>query len=391
MSWSLELSDTQLSGTLQEMPMGTAVYKETGRHWFWTSYTLEREQDGWRIRQMTDEGAKAQSMSMEELQQRIDEHDRRINEVIQQNPGEYEKRELTQELIWRMTQTIFYDDALIVHLPLERMYYGDAYTRAISLGAIERAIVYLERLTRNFVEQRGELLRQLAITQSGLSEYYGERGLKERAMHFDTLAEASIREALTLLDDISGHAVLAELLMKYNDRLDEAEEQLYRAKDLAAVSEEEAMIENDLASISVRRDNLEEALRHYQRVAEIDPNFEGVWFQIGLMQRNLQRFAEARGTYLQAIEREPLDMRPYSELCAMYMNEREPEKAREIVERGLRNIPRSAHLLALLASIFMETGDLRRAQSTLAEAEEIDAKLEIVQSLRDELNRRLKK
>jgi len=39
-SWSLELSDTQLSGTLEEMPMGTAVYKETGRHWFWTSYTL---------------------------------------------------------------------------------------------------------------------------------------------------------------------------------------------------------------------------------------------------------------------------------------------------------------------------------------------------------------
>jgi cytochrome c-type biogenesis protein CcmH/NrfG len=73
------------------------------------------------------------------------------------------------------------------------------------------------------------------------------------------------------------------------------------------------------------------------------------------------------------------------------MNEREPEKAREIVERGLRNIPRSAHLLALLASIYMETGDLRQAQSTLAEAEEIDAKLEIVQSLRDELNRRLKK
>ena len=84
-------------------------------------------------------------------------------------------------------------------------------------------------------------------------------------------------------------------------------------------------------------------------------------------------------------------MRPYSELCAIYMNEREPEKAREIVERGLRNIPRSAHLLALLASIYMETGDLRRAQSTLAEAEEIDAKLEIIQSLHDELNRRLKK
>jgi tetratricopeptide (TPR) repeat protein len=330
-------------------------------------------------------------MTTDELQQRISEHDERINEIIQQNPSKTAKRELTEEIAWRMTQTIHYDDALIVHLPLDRTYYGDAYTRAISLGAIERAIVYLERLARNFVEQRGELLRQLAITQSGLSDYFRERGLEERAGHFDALTEANIRESLTLLDDIAGHAVLAELLMKDDDRLDEAVTQLYQAKELAASSSEEAMIENDLASIAVRQEDLEEALRHYQRAAEIDPNFEGVWFNIGFMQRHLERFEEAKATYLHAIEREPQDMLPYSELCAIYMNEHEPEKAREIVERGLRHIPKSAHLLALLSSIYMEEGDLRRAQAILTEAEEIDAKLEIVQSLRDELNRRLKR
>jgi tetratricopeptide (TPR) repeat protein len=84
-------------------------------------------------------------------------------------------------------------------------------------------------------------------------------------------------------------------------------------------------------------------------------------------------------------------MQAYSELCAIYMNEREPAKARETVELGLRNIPRSAHLLALLSSIYLDGGDLQRAQAILAQAEEIDEKLEIVQSLRSELNRRLKK
>ncbi|HEX3643423.1 MAG TPA: hypothetical protein VHV10_19220, partial [Ktedonobacteraceae bacterium] len=44
--WSLELSDTPLSGTLKEMPMGTAANKETGRHWFWTAYTVVREEEG---------------------------------------------------------------------------------------------------------------------------------------------------------------------------------------------------------------------------------------------------------------------------------------------------------------------------------------------------------
>ena len=127
------------------------------------------------------------------------------------------------------------------------------------------------------------------------------------------------------------------------------------------------------------------------RAAEIEPNFEGIWFKIGFIQRNLKRYEEAKATYLHAIEQEPKDIAAYSELCAIYMNEREMGKAREIVERGLRNIPGSPRLLALLSSIYMESGDLRRAQSTLNEAEQIYPNNAIVQSMREELNRRLKR
>ncbi|TMD70419.1 MAG: hypothetical protein E6I91_00065 [Chloroflexi bacterium] len=389
--WSIELSDTQLSGTLPEMPMGTTVNKETGRHWFWTSYTSVREQEGWRIRQMTDEGARAQGLSTVELQERIKGHNERVNEILQQNPGGSEKSEVSEELIWRIIHTLHYDDALIAHFPLDRTYYGDAYTRSIGIGALERAVVYLEKLARNFAEQRGSLLRQLAITQASLGEYYRERGMVARGEQFAALAEASIRESLALQNDVAGHAVLAELLMRQGDKLDEAESELQLAKELAVTREEEAMIENNLGNLAVDREELEEALRHYQRVVEIEPNFEGIWFKIGFMQRNLERFEEAKATYLHAIEREPKDMAPYSELCAIYMNERELGKAREIVERGLQNIPGSPRLLALLSSIYMESGNLRRAQLTLNEAEQIDPNIEIVQSMREELNRRLKR
>jgi tetratricopeptide (TPR) repeat protein len=179
--------------------------------------------------------------------------------------------------------------------------------------------------------------------------------------------------------------------MRQGEKLDEAESELQLAKELAMTREEEAMVENDLGNLAVDRGELEEALRHYQQVAEIEPNFEGIWFKIGFMQRNLKRFEEAKSTYLHAIEREPEDIAPYSELCAIYMNERELGKAREIVERGLQNIPGSPRLLALLSSIYMESGDLRRAQLTLTEAEQIDSNIEIVQSMREELNRRLKR
>jgi len=340
---------------------------------------------------MTDEGARAQGLSTVELQERINGHNERINEILQQNPGGSENSEVSEELIWRIIHTIHYDDALIAHFPLDRTYYGDAYTRSIGIGALERAMVYLEKLARNFAEQRGSLLRQLAITQESLGEYYRERGMTARDGQFAALAEASIRESLALQNDVAGHAVLAELLMRQGERLDEAESELQLAKELAVTREEEAMIESDLGNLAVDREELEEALRHYQRAAEIAPNFEGIWFKIGFIQRNLKHYEEAKAMYLHAIEQEPKDMAAYSELCAIYMNERELGKAREIVERGLRNIPGSPRLLALLSSIYMESGDLRRAQSTLIEAEQIDPNNEIVQSMREELNRRLRR
>ena len=53
--WSIELDQTPISETLPEFPQATAIYEETGRHWFWTSYTLIQEQEEWRIQSMTDE------------------------------------------------------------------------------------------------------------------------------------------------------------------------------------------------------------------------------------------------------------------------------------------------------------------------------------------------
>ncbi|MGH2478165.1 MAG: hypothetical protein ACRDHW_00700 [Ktedonobacteraceae bacterium] len=85
LSWSLELVETQLSGTLPEMPMGTAVYKETGRHWFWAIFTLAEENGVWRISRIADEGATIQSLPQNELQQRVTEHNERIQQIMREH------------------------------------------------------------------------------------------------------------------------------------------------------------------------------------------------------------------------------------------------------------------------------------------------------------------
>ena len=391
-AWSLELSETQLSGTLREMPMGTAVYKETGRHWFWTSYTLVQENGNWRIQSMTDEGAGAQGLSITELQQHIKEHDDRLNEVLKNRAAAREEvQKQAEELIRRMIEAMHLDDALIVKLPLDRAIVGDAYNRAAGIGALERAITYLERVARNFAEDRAAVLRQLGLTQESLSEYYGERGMTERQERFNSLAIASVRESLTIDDSIAGNGILSELLMHQGEEgLKEAEAIIHKAQAMASTPAEKAILEYDLGSIAIERNQFEVALSHYERAASFDPNLQGIWFRIGFLQRNLRQFEDAKLSYERAIEMEPQNMMPYSELCAIYMNQKQHTKAREIVEQGLRAIPKSAHLLGLLASVYMEMDDLRHAQAVLAEAEQIDPHYEIVQAVRDELNRRLR-
>ena len=63
--WSIELEETPLTYTLPEVPQPTAIYEETQRHWFWTSYTLVQEENEWRIQSMTDEAAIALTLPIE--------------------------------------------------------------------------------------------------------------------------------------------------------------------------------------------------------------------------------------------------------------------------------------------------------------------------------------
>jgi tetratricopeptide (TPR) repeat protein len=390
--WSLELHDTPLSGTLKEMPLGTAVYKETGRHWFWTSYTTKQEDGKWRIQSMTDDGANAQGLSVEELQQKRTEHDTRTHELMQlPNPNDEQQRQIIEEITWRMIEALHYDDALIAKLPFDRSFCEDAFSRTLSLNLTERSLVYLERLARRFAEQKGPVLRQMGVDQEGMSEYYWSRDMRERSKHFAELAEISLRESLEAEDTIAGHVILAKILLQNNHQFDEAETHLQQAKLLTNNPTEEAAIEVDFGTIAAHRQQLDVALQHFQQAAKLDPNLPEIWFRVGFMQRNLNQYEDAMSSYERAIEQEPRDIRAYSELAVIYMTESNPTKARETVERGLQAEPRAAQLHALLASIYQESGNLRQAEASLVEAERLNPDLEIVQAMRESLNSARKK
>jgi tetratricopeptide (TPR) repeat protein len=390
--WSLELTDTPLSGTLPEMPMGTAVYKETGRRWFWTSYTLVHEEDAWRIQRMKDEGANAQSLPIAELQQRLQTIDDRIREIMDAHqPTEPGVEQYYEEIIWRTIQALHYDDALLMKLPLDRTIYDDAYSRARGLQLSERAIVYLEGIIQHFPKDHdiGNILQHLGVSQASLSGQYKQDNMDELSEHFFELALESLRKSIEVNNAALAHIILAELFMT-NNREEEAVAELQLAKSLTSDRDEEAQIEADLASIAMVHQNYDEAIARFKRVAEINPNYNGVWLNIGLAYRRQEKYDEAETYYQRAVEEQPNDFAAYAELGTLYIVKMQLDKALEIVEQGLRYHPNSAHLHALLAAIYSENGDRRRAESELAEAERINPDLEVVQAMREMLHTKRK-
>ncbi len=377
--WSVEIVDTPLAGTLRELPMGTAIYKETGRHWYWANYTVEQTRDGWRIQQFTDEGANVQGLSVAELQNRIQEYENAIEQKLQQR-GE-DVNALMQEISWRAIQLQHFYDALIAKLPLDRQINEEAYGRSVFVGSPERTIVYLERLIQRFPENKADLLRRLGSTFAELAFRYERAEMPERRDLFMQRAETTLREALAAQNNALGHLLLGEFFLSMN-REDEAEAELREAQAMSVTPDEEKALEAGLGNLAMRREKPAEALPHYQRVAELDSNYPGIWFNIGFAQRLLNNFEDAEQAYQRAIEAEAQDIRPYSELIAIYMNRPDHEKARATAQQGIAANPTSAHLHALYASVLLELNERRTAERELQTAEQLDPSLEIVQVVR---------
>jgi tetratricopeptide (TPR) repeat protein len=405
--WSLELSETPLSGTLPEMAMGTAVNKETGRHWFWTSYTLLRQDEAWRIHSMSDEGARAQGLPIPELQQRIKEHDDRVREISMQQREALLKsislldrpdpQVLLEEITRRLTQALHYEDALMVRLPLDQQIVENAYNHAAALRNGERGMVYLERLAQRFPGRRADALRELAMTEDSLATLFEQQGLKERSRRFDELAEQHMQESLALRPTALGYALLAQMKLQHTaaplpppEALQEAEQLLAQARALNPNRAEETIIEAALGTIASARGNQPQALQHYERAAALSPDYPGIWLALSHTQRALGRKAEARESLRRALRYNPADLQAYSELVDLAVEERQFGEAHAVLEEGLKQLPQSAHLRALLAMVLAEQGDLRQAQRFLEEAEQIDQRLPSVQAAREILNERRK-
>lgn len=381
--WSAELSDTPLSGTLKEMPMATAINKETGRHWFWTTYTLVHTNGVWRIQHSIDEGLALQSLSIPELQSRIKAYQGIVEELVKQQQAS-NAEEAQDDVFRHFLQMVYFYDVLLTRLPLNYEVHEEAYAHVQLLEDFEQLIVYLDFMVQRFPEQRTKSLRQLSLSLMHLARQYDQQKMPERFKHLMKRAEETVQQAIVIDDDATDHMIYGELLIRTGE-LDKAEATLHIARKKQPTDTIETVIEEGLGDIAMQREQPSEAIPHYRHIVESNPQYPSIWFNLGLAHRQLGELAEAEQCYRQAIQTNPRDSRAPRELAGIYIKGGQLDQARTLIEQTIQFDPESAHLHASLALILFQQGNHRAAQQALQEAEQIDPELEIVQALRQHI------
>lgn len=400
--WSVELSNAAVVEALPELATPTLVYQETGRRWFWITYSLVQEEVRWRIHSIADEGANLRALPTAQITKRIGNIENEANKIVKKSPP---KRADSPEkimgdisgVISLMNTTLFFQDILLTKPDVGEEAIKLSYQTALALSDYERCIAYLDVLMERFPEQRAQTLQIRAATQMQLIARYSEEVEEgdedeesdeevddERITRLEELAEADLRESLRIKNTLEGHLLLGQFLYESNDheRFDEAEAQLNEAQAMGVNEAQTELIEYTLGSISYERERFDQALVHYQRVAEIDPQRENIWHMIGDSQIQLEQTAVAEASFKKELELHPANMAVYGHLVKLYSESERFDEARELLEHGLIENPDSPRLLALLSSVYFETGEIEQAEELLQEAEEIDADSPTVLAMR---------
>lgn len=393
-SWSIEMDETSEGEDFPELPRPTAIYRETDRHWFWTSYILTKEKGQWRIQYMVDEASQALNLPTEELYAAIREKTLIINDIAHKHkPTDANAAKYAVEIQRNLFQSASYIDALLARSYDDRTLYREAASRMKIFGFWERSLVYLEELTQRFEEGRVADLRAKAAAQQSLSRYFSDqKGDKERSDRFLELAEEALRESLILEDSFETRITLAEVLIGRNIHLDEAEDHLLQSKTMIASTDvgEEAHIEMHLGEIAMKQDRDEEALRHYLRVAELTPNYVDTWVDLGIIYGKLNNLEEADASYRRAIAMQPDNIDLYFDLNLIYSEHGRADEGIEILEEALRVNPTSGMLNLYLITAYLEKGDNRKAEIILEKAERLGVDIPMIEMLREVMKERKK-
>jgi tetratricopeptide (TPR) repeat protein len=384
-AWSIVLEDTPESEAAPEFPQTLLAYPTTGRHWFWSKYLLEQQEDeNWRISSVIDEGKNTLNMSTEELQQRLQESKAFFAEVIQYlsyyyNEGFARSSSHTSHVV----PLISYYAALATKTPQDRTLLEEATTNMIRLKLYERAMAYLAVIAEHFPNDKVYTLNRLAIVQRQFSILQFDEMNDEDGDRFEELAKATLHESLEIEDNFEAHILLSELLTEdLKDHLDEAKDQLIQARAVSRGPADEATIEIHFGKIDMEEEQFEDALPHFQRAIELDPTSATAWFNVAEAYHELENAEEAEKCYRRAIELQPNNQNFYIRLSSLYNHTHRLDQAIEVLQEGLNANPDASDLQLHLMSAYLDTHNFEQVRIYLEEFAQKNPDAPLLQGIR---------
>ena len=102
------------------------------------------------------------------------------------------------------------------------------------------------------------------------------------------------------------------------------------------------------------RDQAEEALPHCQEAVRLQPNMAALHHNLGNALRQLERYVEARASYLEAMRIDPDLAKAHAHLGLTLMREGQNNDALPWLKRAIELDPTDATFQEFLAELYME-------------------------------------
>lgn len=403
--WSLILREVESAGQLEDVPMGTLVSRETGRHWFWTGYTLARDTRWglWLVSRSRDEGAASQALPIEELQRRIQEARKTVEDVTSKpapDPTSDEATGALRAITGALTSALHYSDALTVRLPLDESAYREAANDARALANHERAAAILEKMRGRFADDT-RVGYELGVEQYLTAEQYGRQGQAETRDEW--LARAVATMTAVVDADRTGEHVqaLGELLAQQGHYRQAAE----RLREAAALAPDRALIYSDLADALMgqitgedvdaprppteqeRRDIARQALDTLREASRRDGSIPGIFTRMGAIYDILGQPEDALLALEEAVRRDQRDGEAWYALGSMRLQRGQPEQAARALETALQINPYGIPYHLALAAAYGTLGRTAEARRELDAVDRLQPGLPQVAELRSALAR----
>jgi len=199
----------------------------------------------------------------------------------------------------------------------------------------------------------------------GLTHYY--RNEVEQAIN-------QFQKALDLQPAFSRARVHLALLLLNKKMVDEA---IKEAKKVLAQDDENALAHNIVGSAYLSKGNYAEGLAELNKALELDPSLADIHIKKGLVAMKRGKSQEAETELAAAVRLKPEARDTRHILALYYMNNNEPVKAIEVLNKGIKGGSSDAVSYYLIAESHLRQNDVKAATTYFMKAKEVDPKYDL--------------